>query len=89
VDAAQAEEEGRTLEELIETDPVSGLKTLPHWLAQPYFRPVKGPQNAPVREKQILPTIMSSGGPHSAAMEDSSEEASAVHSPNMVLSASA
>lgn len=26
------------MEELITLEPVSGLKILPHWLAQPYFR---------------------------------------------------
>jgi len=29
---------GLSVEELIKLDPVSGLKILPHWLAQPYFR---------------------------------------------------
>jgi len=36
-DAAAAE--CLTVEELVNVDPVTGLKLLPHWLAQPYFRP--------------------------------------------------
>lgn len=32
--------EGQTLEELVKVDPETGLKVLPHWLAQPYFRPL-------------------------------------------------
>lgn len=31
--------EGRPIEELTTTDAATGLKILPHWLAQPYFRP--------------------------------------------------
>jgi len=31
--------EGKSLEELITIDPKTGLEILPHWLAQPYFRP--------------------------------------------------
>lgn len=30
--------EGRPVEELITVDPATGLKLLPHWVAQPYFR---------------------------------------------------
>ncbi|XP_006453788.1 hypothetical protein AGABI2DRAFT_181833 [Agaricus bisporus var. bisporus H97] len=30
---------GRLLTELIETEPVTGIQVMPHWLAQPYFRP--------------------------------------------------
>ena len=29
----------KTVEELITIDPATGLKILPHWVAQPYFRP--------------------------------------------------
>ncbi|KAI0095071.1 dihydrouridine synthase-domain-containing protein [Irpex rosettiformis] len=32
--------EGRPVEELITIDPVSGVKVLPHWVAQPYTRPL-------------------------------------------------
>lgn len=31
--------EGQSLEELVKVDPATGLNVLPHWLAQPYFRP--------------------------------------------------
>ncbi|KAH7927902.1 Dus-domain-containing protein [Leucogyrophana mollusca] len=37
-DAAEALQ-GRTIEELATIEPITGLKVLPHWLAQPYFRP--------------------------------------------------
>ena len=33
------EVEGLSAAELIKVDPATGLKVLPHWLAQPYFRP--------------------------------------------------
>lgn len=32
--------EGRPIEELITTDPATGVKVLPHWVAQPYTRPL-------------------------------------------------
>lgn len=32
--------EGQPDEELITVDPATGLKLLPHWVAQPYFRPL-------------------------------------------------
>lgn len=53
-DAAHAEAEGKTLEELITVDPVSGLQVLPHWLAQPYVRPAKAPEPVPA-EKRAAP----------------------------------
>ncbi|EMD37012.1 hypothetical protein CERSUDRAFT_114910 [Gelatoporia subvermispora B] len=34
---------GKTLEELITYEPTTGLPVLPHWLAQPYFRPLPPP----------------------------------------------
>jgi tRNA-dihydrouridine synthase 1 len=37
-DAKQVE--GLSAEELVKIDPATGLKLLPHWLAQPYFRPL-------------------------------------------------
>jgi len=37
---AMEEADGKTLEELIKVDQSTGLKVLPHWLAQPYFRPL-------------------------------------------------
>lgn len=30
----------RSIEDLITIEPTTGLKVLPHWLAQPYFRPL-------------------------------------------------
>ncbi|KAI0076821.1 Dus-domain-containing protein [Panus rudis PR-1116 ss-1] len=40
-DALKAEEEGKTLEELTSVvDPKTGFKVLPHWVAQPYVRPL-------------------------------------------------
>ena len=32
--------EGMSIEQLITVDPTLGIKTLPHWLAQPYWRPL-------------------------------------------------
>jgi len=37
-DAAEAA--GLSIEELVKIEPTLGLKILPHWLAQPYFRPL-------------------------------------------------
>jgi tRNA-dihydrouridine synthase 1 len=34
------EAEGLSVDELVHIDPGTGLKVLPHWLAQPYFRPI-------------------------------------------------
>ena len=31
---------GKTLEELSPVDPATGFPVLPHWLAQPYIRPL-------------------------------------------------
>ncbi|KAF8961884.1 Dus-domain-containing protein [Flammula alnicola] len=31
--------EGTTLKDLITVEPITGIKVMPHWLAQPYFRP--------------------------------------------------
>ncbi|KIM41338.1 hypothetical protein M413DRAFT_445364 [Hebeloma cylindrosporum] len=31
--------EGTLLKDLITTEPITGIKVMPHWLAQPYFRP--------------------------------------------------
>lgn len=34
------EAEGVPIEQLITVDPSLGIKVLPHWLAQPYWRPL-------------------------------------------------
>jgi hypothetical protein len=34
------EAEGESIEQLITVDPTLGIKILPHWLAQPYWRPL-------------------------------------------------
>lgn len=51
---AEAEEkvEGR-MEELVGVDAATGIKVLPHWLAQPYFRPVQvlAPKKPKVKTK--------------------------------------
>ncbi|KAF9045410.1 dihydrouridine synthase-domain-containing protein [Panaeolus papilionaceus] len=31
--------EGKSLRDLITIEPITGIKVMPHWLAQPYFRP--------------------------------------------------
>ena len=33
------EAEGVPVEQLVTLDPTQGIKILPHWLAQPYWRP--------------------------------------------------
>ncbi|KAH7888536.1 dihydrouridine synthase-domain-containing protein [Phlebopus sp. FC_14] len=40
MDRDAKEAEGRSVDELITIGPITGLKVLPHWLAQPYFRPI-------------------------------------------------
>ncbi|KAJ8074011.1 tRNA dihydrouridine synthase [Marasmius tenuissimus] len=42
---------GKTLEELVEVDEKTGLRVLPHWLAQPY---VRGVGNGKVKEKDAV-----------------------------------
>ncbi|KAF8239166.1 Dus-domain-containing protein [Tricholoma matsutake] len=42
-DAQAARDSGVSLRDLIKTDPATGLEILPHWLAQPYFRPLPPP----------------------------------------------
>jgi len=43
----------RSIEELITIEPTTGLKVLPHWLTQPYFRPLnsKHPEREPTSPK--------------------------------------
>ncbi|THU98948.1 Dus-domain-containing protein [Dendrothele bispora CBS 962.96] len=47
--------EGKTLEELVTIDEPTGLRVLPHWLAQPYFRPPPPPP--PKKEKEPKPRL--------------------------------
>ncbi|TFK32239.1 Dus-domain-containing protein [Crucibulum laeve] len=42
-DAAEALASGKSIQDLITIEPTTGLQVLPHWLAQPYFRPIKAP----------------------------------------------
>ena len=39
------------MEELITIEPTCGLSILPHWLAQPYFRPAQAQQAAVEKEE--------------------------------------
>ena len=50
-DAEEAADQ--SIEELIMIEPTTGLKILPHWLAQPYFRPLnsKHPEREPTLQK--------------------------------------
>ncbi|THU94341.1 FMN-linked oxidoreductase [Dendrothele bispora CBS 962.96] len=48
--------EGKTLEELVMIDEPTGLRVLPHWLAQPYFRPPPPPP-PPKKEKEPKPKL--------------------------------
>ncbi|KAK7037637.1 tRNA dihydrouridine synthase [Paramarasmius palmivorus] len=43
-DAVDAAASGQDVEELVATEESTGLRILPHWLAQPYFRVTKKPQ---------------------------------------------
>ncbi|KAG9222018.1 hypothetical protein CCMSSC00406_0010383 [Pleurotus cornucopiae] len=61
--AEEAEASGKTWDELITIDPMTGLKILPHWLAQPYFRPSKScePFSNPQQESVDAKTTTSHG----------------------------
>ncbi|KAE9399226.1 Dus-domain-containing protein [Gymnopus androsaceus JB14] len=50
-DAKQAE--GKSLDELVTIDAATGFRVLPHWLAQPYWRPAK-PAAAVVPTKRTI-----------------------------------
>ena len=54
---AAKEAEDTPLEELVKTEPITGLPILPHWLAQPYFRPQQIAAPAPVEAKKKQPTL--------------------------------
>ncbi|KAL4250257.1 tRNA-dihydrouridine(47) synthase [NAD(P)(+)] [Abortiporus biennis] len=45
--------EGQTSEQLIKIDPATGLEILPHWLAQPYFRPAAVMKEATEKADEI------------------------------------
>ncbi|TFY63515.1 hypothetical protein EVG20_g6287 [Dentipellis fragilis] len=49
-DAEEAERAGKTAKDLVRIDEATGLKVLPHWLAQPYFRPL--PAKKPQEEEE-------------------------------------
>ncbi|KAI6106706.1 dihydrouridine synthase-domain-containing protein [Pisolithus croceorrhizus] len=40
MDRDEVEATGKSIDELVTIEPTTGLKLLPHWLAQPYFRPL-------------------------------------------------
>ncbi|EEB94635.1 hypothetical protein MPER_06517, partial [Moniliophthora perniciosa FA553] len=42
-DAEEAMKAGKDVEELVMIEETTGLRVLPHWLAQPYFRVAKKP----------------------------------------------
>ncbi|OAX37879.1 Dus-domain-containing protein [Rhizopogon vinicolor AM-OR11-026] len=42
-DTTEAMKGGTTIDDLITIEPTTGLRVLPHWLSQPYFRPLKSP----------------------------------------------
>ncbi|KAA1479441.1 FMN-linked oxidoreductase [Dentipellis sp. KUC8613] len=50
-DAEEAEKAGKTAKDLVRIDEATGLKVLPHWLAQPYFRPLPAKKPQKVEEK--------------------------------------
>ncbi|KAG2033005.1 Dus-domain-containing protein [Suillus americanus] len=55
-DAAEVMKGGQTIDELITIEPTTGLRVLPHWLSQPYFRPLKSPTEASKRASSPIPT---------------------------------
>jgi len=50
-DAEEAKRLGVSLRDLIRVDLATGLDVLPHWLAQPYFRPLPVPKGMVEREE--------------------------------------
>jgi len=50
--------EGQSIESLTKIDEATGLRTLPHWLAQPYFRPIQvrpqPPAPAPAQKQAVV-----------------------------------
>ncbi|KAG2364815.1 dihydrouridine synthase-domain-containing protein [Suillus spraguei] len=48
-DAVEAIKGGQMIDDLITIEPTTGLRVLPHWLSQPYFRPIKSPTEASKR----------------------------------------
>jgi tRNA-dihydrouridine synthase 1 len=38
--------EGVPVKDLITIEPITGIPVMPHWLAQPYFRPLPGQKKA-------------------------------------------
>lgn len=54
-DAAEAIKSNKTIDDLIAIEPTTGLRVLPHWLAQPYFRPVKSPIETSKRTSSPIP----------------------------------
>ncbi|KAG1878419.1 dihydrouridine synthase-domain-containing protein [Suillus tomentosus] len=55
-DAAEAMEGGQMIDDLITIEPTTGLRVLPHWLSQPYFRPLKSPTEALKRASSPIPS---------------------------------
>ncbi|KAG1842232.1 dihydrouridine synthase-domain-containing protein [Suillus subalutaceus] len=55
-DAAEVMKGGQTIDDLITIEPTTGLRVLPHWLSQPYFRPLKSPTEASKRASSPIPT---------------------------------
>lgn len=55
-DAAEAMKGGQLVDDLITIEPTTGLRVLPHWLSQPYFRPLKSPTEALKRAFSPIPS---------------------------------
>ncbi|KIJ66633.1 hypothetical protein HYDPIDRAFT_38953 [Hydnomerulius pinastri MD-312] len=67
-DAKKAEH--RSVDELITIEPITGLKVLPHWLAQPYFRPSRSPQPESVPEALQAVSKRAHGGQTAESDDD-------------------
>ncbi|KAF9443764.1 Dus-domain-containing protein [Macrolepiota fuliginosa MF-IS2] len=46
---------GKSLKDLMELESVTGIQVMPHWLAQPYFRPPPPPKPEPESKKSTTP----------------------------------
>jgi len=54
-DITEALQSGKTIDDLVTIEPTTGLRVLPHWLAQPYFRPLKSPTEPLKRASSPVP----------------------------------
>ncbi|CAL1693795.1 unnamed protein product [Somion occarium] len=68
----------KTIDELITIDPATGLKILPHWVAQPYFRPLPPPPGGQTLKKK---EIKSESAPADSPMTNVNMQSAATEEP--------